>query len=49
MILGRYYRYYYRVLEYLGSGWKGEVYKVEERKNSIIRTTKLFYRRKANR
>lgn len=38
----------YRVLEYLGSGWEGEVYKVEERKTGIIRAAKLFYHRKAN-
>ncbi len=43
-ILGR----QYRVLDYLGSGWEGEVYKVEERKTGIIRAAKLFYRRKAN-
>ncbi len=38
----------YRVLDYLGSGWEGEVYKVEERKTGIIRAAKLFYNRKAN-
>lgn len=43
-VLGR----HYRVLEYLGAGWEGEVYKVEERKTSIVRAAKLFYRRKAN-
>ena len=43
-VLGR----HYRVLEYLGSGWEGEVYKVEERKTGIIRAAKLFYRKKAN-
>lgn len=43
-ILGR----HYRVLEYLGAGWEGEVYKVEERKTGIIRAAKLFYRRKGN-
>ena len=43
-VLGR----YYRVLDYLGAGWEGEVYKVEERKTGIIRAAKLFYRRKAN-
>lgn len=43
-VLGR----HYRVLEYLGAGWEGEVYKVEERKTGIIRAAKLFYRKKAN-
>ena len=43
-VLGR----HYRVLDYLGAGWEGEVYKVEERKTGIIRAAKLFYRRKAN-
>jgi serine/threonine protein kinase len=43
-VLGR----HYRVLEYLGAGWEGEVYKVEERKTGIVRAAKLFYRRKAN-
>lgn len=43
-ILGR----HYRVLDYLGAGWEGEVYKVEERKTGIVRAAKLFYRRKAN-
>lgn len=43
-VLGR----HYRVLDFLGNGWEGEVYKVEERKTGIIRAAKLFYRRKAN-
>lgn len=43
-ILGR----HYRVLDYLGAGWEGEVYKVEERKTGIIRAAKLFYHRKEN-
>ena len=42
-MLGR----HYRVLEFLGNGWEGEVYKVEERRTGIIRAAKLFYRRKA--
>lgn len=37
---------YYRVVEYLGGGWEGEVYKVEERRTGIIRAAKLFYNRK---
>ena len=43
-VLGR----HYRVLDYLGAGWEGEVYKVEERKTGIVRAAKLFYRRKAS-
>lgn len=39
---------YYRVLDYLGAGWEGEVYKVQERKTGIIRAAKLFYERRAN-
>ena len=38
----------YRVVDYLGAGWEGEVYKVEEQKTGILRAAKLFYRRKAN-
>jgi tRNA A-37 threonylcarbamoyl transferase component Bud32 len=33
----------YYVLEYLGGGWEGEVYKVEERRTGIVRAAKLFY------
>jgi serine/threonine protein kinase len=33
----------YFVVEFLGSGWEGEVYKVEERRTGIIRAAKLFY------
>ena len=33
----------YRVLEFLGQGWEGEVYKIEERTTGIIRAAKLFY------
>ena len=43
-VLGR----HYRILGYLGAGWEGEVYKVEERKTGIVRAVKLFYHRKAN-
>lgn len=39
-ILGR----NYRVLSYLGNGWEGEVYKVEECRTGIIRAAKLFYK-----
>lgn len=38
----------YRVLDFIGNGWEGEVYKVEERQTGIIRAAKLFYRRKSN-
>jgi tRNA A-37 threonylcarbamoyl transferase component Bud32 len=37
---------YYHIVEYLGGGWEGEVYKVEERRTGIIRAAKLFYNRK---
>jgi serine/threonine protein kinase len=33
----------YFVVEFLGSGWEGEVYKVEERRTGIIRAAKIFY------
>lgn len=33
----------YRVVEILGSGWEGEVYKVEERRTGILRAVKIFY------
>ena len=38
----------YRVLDFIGNGWEGEVYKVEERCTGIVRAAKLFYRRKNN-
>jgi len=34
----------YFVAEFLGSGWQGEVYKVEERKTGIIRAAKIFFK-----
>ncbi|MBB71327.1 MAG: serine/threonine protein kinase [Legionellales bacterium] len=39
-LLGR----HYRVIEFLGHGWEGEVYKVEETATGIIRAAKLFYK-----
>jgi tRNA A-37 threonylcarbamoyl transferase component Bud32 len=33
----------YYIVEFLGSGWEGEVYKVEERRTGIIRAAKIFY------
>ncbi len=33
----------YRVIGFLGQGWEGEVYKVEELTTGIIRAAKLFY------
>jgi serine/threonine protein kinase len=33
----------YEVLEQLGSGWEGEVYKIIERDMGIIRAAKIFY------
>ena len=41
MTLGR----NYFVVEFLGSGWEGEVYKVEERDTGILRAAKIFYDR----
>jgi serine/threonine protein kinase len=41
----------YYVVEFLGSGWEGEVYKVEERRTGILRAAKIFFdhrRLKAN-
>ncbi len=35
----------YRIVEFLGGGWEGEVYKVEEVSTGIIRAAKLFYNR----
>ena len=35
----------YFVVEFLGSGWEGEVYKVEERRTGIIRAAKIFFKR----
>ncbi len=39
----------YFIVEFLGGGWEGEVYKVEERRTKIIRAAKLFYFRKKTR
>jgi len=36
---------HYRIVEFLGGGWEGEVYKVEETSTGIIRAAKLFYQR----
>ncbi|MHC4752911.1 MAG: protein kinase domain-containing protein, partial [Planctomycetota bacterium] len=33
----------YFVVEFLGSGWEGEVYKVEERRTGVLRAAKIFY------
>lgn len=33
----------YRIVAKLGSGWEGEVYKIEEIRTGIERTAKLFY------
>jgi tRNA A-37 threonylcarbamoyl transferase component Bud32 len=33
----------YYIVELLGSGWEGEVYKVEERRTGIVRAAKVFY------
>lgn len=36
---------HYHIVEFLGGGWEGEVYKVQERRTGIIRAAKLFYQR----
>lgn len=36
----------YYVIDFLGSGWEGEVYKVRERRSGILRAAKVFYNRK---
>ena len=33
----------YYIVDFLGSGYEGEVYKVEERKTGIMRAAKIFY------
>lgn len=35
----------YEVIEFLGNGWEGEVYKIEERNTGIPRAAKVFYDR----
>ena len=40
---------HYQVVEFLGSGWEGEVYKVREHATGIIRAAKLFYPRRTAR
>lgn len=37
----------YKVLEFLGKGWEGEVYKVEEKATGIVRAIKMFYKHRA--
>ncbi|UCD64722.1 MAG: serine/threonine protein kinase, partial [Candidatus Zixiibacteriota bacterium] len=39
----------YFVIEFMGSGWEGEVYKVEERRTGIVRAAKIFYNKKGMR
>ena len=39
----------YYIVEWLGRGWEGEVYKVEERHTGIIRAAKIFYPHKDSR
>lgn len=41
---GRMLGHQYIVTEFLGHGWEGEVYKVEERLTGIVRAVKLFYK-----
>ncbi|MFH2054717.1 MAG: protein kinase [bacterium] len=36
---------HYHIIEFLGGGWEGEVYKVQERSTGILRAAKLFYNR----
>jgi len=33
----------YFVVEFLGCGWEGEVYKVSERRTGVLRAAKIFY------
>ena len=33
----------YYVVEFLGAGWEGEVYKVEERRTGLLRAAKVFF------
>jgi hypothetical protein len=33
----------YFVVEFLGAGWEGEVYKVEERRTGLLRAAKIFF------
>ena len=33
----------YQIIEKLGAGWEGEVYKVKEMKSDVVRALKLFY------
>ncbi|MHA2302846.1 MAG: protein kinase domain-containing protein, partial [Candidatus Thorarchaeota archaeon] len=33
----------YFIVEFLGAGWEGEVYKVEERRTGVLRAAKVFY------
>jgi len=37
---------HYHIVDFLGGGWEGEVYKVQERRTGIIRAAKLFYHRR---
>lgn len=44
LIPGRILARNYKVISYLGNGWEGEVYKVEECRTGILRAAKLFYK-----
>ena len=44
--IGRYIGKNYQILDFLGSGWEGEVYKVQEVDTTIVRVAKLFYEKK---
>src|SRR5210317_1508654 len=33
----------YFIVDFLGAGWEGEVYKVEERRTGVLRAAKIFY------
>jgi tRNA A-37 threonylcarbamoyl transferase component Bud32 len=35
----------YEIIDFVGGGWEGEVYKVQERATGIVRAAKLFYDR----
>jgi serine/threonine protein kinase len=39
----------YDIVEFIGGGWEGEVYKIKERKTGIYRAAKLFYDRDGSR
>jgi len=47
LAVGRSLGSHYEVIDFIGSGWEGEVYKVQEHHTGIVRAAKIFYEKRA--